>query len=138
MTREEAKQQIGAFFQRLGDDKASFFDRKPFVETRIGETLIGFEYDDHEEILSVQALIYRFRKQPQDEMLDAVFAEESEANSGGGRVVFNSENLAFYLERDFQEKVGENVFYDGINRLAWASLRWHREILAQAAEKVNS
>ena len=138
MTREEAKQQIENFFNRLGEKTASFFDRKSYVVTRIGEALVGFEYDDYEQILSVQALIYRFRNEPPDDVLDAVFAEESDANTGGGRVVFNSENLAFYLERDFQEKIGDNVFYEGINKLARASLRWHGEILTQAAGKVNS
>ena len=137
MTREEAKQQVEAFFRRLGEKKASFFDRKSYVEARIGESLIGFEYDESEATLSAQALIYRFRSEPQDNILDAVFAEESEANSGGGRVVFNSENSTFYLQRDFIEKVGENVFYEGINRLAQASLRWNAEILANAAEKAN-
>jgi hypothetical protein len=137
MTREEAKQQVEAFFRRLGEKKASFFDRKNYAEARIGESIVGFEYDEAEEILSAQALIYRFRVEPKDKVLDAVFAEESEANSGGGRVVFNSENLAFYLQRDFQEKVGENVFYEGINRLAQASLRWNSEILGHAAEKAN-
>jgi hypothetical protein len=137
MTKAEAKQQIEAFFRRLGEKKASFFDDKTHVEARIGESLIGFEYDESEEILSAQALIYRFRKEPKDDVLDAVFAEENDSNSGGGRVVFNSENSAFYLQRDFQEKIGDNVFYEGINRLAQASLRWNSEILANAAEKAN-
>ena len=137
MTREEAKQQVEAFFRKLGEKKASFFDEKNHAEARIGEAVIGFEYDEAEEVLSAQALIYRFRHAPKDNVLDAVFGEESEANSGGGRVVFNSENFAFYLQRDFQEKVGENVFYEGINRLAQASLRWNSEILTQAAEKAN-
>jgi len=138
MTREEANQQVKAFFRRLGEKKASFFDAKNYAEARIGESLIGFEFDEQEAVLSAQALIYRFRAAPQDKVLDAIFAEETEANSGGGRVVFNSENSAFYLQRDFQEKVGENVFYEGINKLAQASLRWNREILANAAEKGNS
>ena len=137
MTREEAKQQIEAFFRRLGE-KASFFDEKMYVESRIGETLIGFEYDETEEILSAQALIYRFRSEPKDKVLDAIFGEESDATSGGGRVVFNSETFTFYLQRDFKEKVGENVFYEGINRLAQTSLRWNNEILTKAAEKANS
>lgn len=136
MTKEEAKQQVEAFFRRLGE-KASFFDGKNHVETRIGETVIGFEYDETEETLSAQALIYRFRSEPKDEVLDAVFGEENESNSGGGRVVFNSENRAFYLQRDFREKVGENVFYEAVNKLAQASLRWNGEILMQAAEKAN-
>jgi hypothetical protein len=137
MTREEANQQVEAFFRRLGEKKASFFDAKNYTEARIGESVIGFEYDAREEILSAQALIYSFRGAPQDKVLDAIFAEETEANSGGGRVVFNSENFAFYLQRDFQEKVGENVFYEAINKLAQASLRWNREILADAAEKAD-
>ena len=137
MTKEEAKQQVEAFFRRLGERKASFFDRKSYIEARIGETLIGFEYDENAHILSTQALIYRFRKEPPDNILDAVFAEETDANNGGGRVVFNSETNTFYLQRDFTEKIGDNVFYEGINRLAQASLRWSAEILANAAEKAN-
>ncbi|HEY8561479.1 MAG TPA: hypothetical protein VIL74_13975 [Pyrinomonadaceae bacterium] len=137
MTREEAKQQIEAFFRRLGERRASFFTEKSHVEARLGESLLGFEYDEDEQILSAQALIYRFRSAPRDEVLDAVFAEETEANSGGGRLVFNSENSAFYLQRDFREKIGDNVFYEGVNRLAQASLRWHTEILAVAAEKAG-
>lgn len=137
MTRAEAKLQIEAFFRRLGE-KASFFDDKSYVETRIGETLIGFEYDEAEEILSAQALIYRFRSEPKDNILDAIFGEESDATSGGGRVVFNSETFTFYLQRDFTEKVGENVFYEAINKLGQASLRWNNEILTKAAEKASS
>src|SRR5215203_6665501 len=137
MTKAEAKQQIEAFFRRLGEKKASFFDDKTHAEARIGESVIGFEYDESEEILSAQALIYRFRSPPADPVLDAVFAEENESICGGGRVVFNSENFAFYLQRDFQEKVGDNVFYEAINRLAQASLRWNSEILANAAEKAD-
>lgn len=136
MTREEAKQQVADFFCRLGE-KISFFEEKNHAEARIGEAVIGFEFDETEEVLSAQALIYRFRKAPPDNVLDAVFGEESEANRGGGRVVFNSENSAFYLQRDFREKVGENVFYEGINKLAQASLRWNSEILMHAAEKAN-
>jgi hypothetical protein len=138
MTREEAKLQTKVFFHRLGETTSSFFEKKTHIEARIGESVIGFEYDESEEILSAQALIYRFRDEPKDDILDAVFAEETETNTGGGRVVFNSENLAFYLQRDFQEKVGEHVFYEGINKLAQASLHWHSEILTQAAGKANS
>src|SRR5437870_1744510 len=138
MNREEVKQQTEDFFHRLGRKTFSFFDEKPHIEARIGEVVVGFEYHEAEEILSAQALIYRFRNEPGDEILDAIFAKESETNTGGGRVVFNSENLAFYLQRDFREKVDEDIFYEGINRLAHASWRWHSEILTHAAEKANS
>lgn len=136
MTEEEAKQQIGAFFLKLGK-KASFFDEKNFVKARIGEAFVGFEYDEREEILLAQALIYRFRSEPRDKVLDAIFAEENETNNGGGRIVYNSETLSFYLQKDFTEKIGDEQFYKIINNLAQASLRWSDEILARAAEKAN-
>ncbi len=137
MKKPEAKLQIEAFFRRLGERKTAFFDEKSHIEARIGETLIGFEYDEQGETLSAQALIYRFRSEPPDNILDAVFAEETDANSGGGRVVFNSETNTFYLQRDFTEKNPDSIFYENINRLAQASLRWNAEILAAAAEKAN-
>lgn len=137
MTKAEAKQQVEAFFRRLGEKKASFFDAKNYVEARIGEALIGFEFAEAEETLSAQALIYRFRKEPTDNILDAVFAEESDANNGGGRIVFNSETNTFYLQRDFTELIADNIFYENINQLAQASLRWSAEILANAAAKAG-
>lgn len=135
MTKEEANQQLTGFFGRLGERGVRGFGEAPKIEARIGEAVVGFEFDKETGALSAQALIYRFRSEPKDTVLDAVFGEESEMNSGGGRLVFNSESKAFYLQRDFIEKVGENVFFDGINRLAVASLRWNTDILARAAGK---
>ena len=137
MTNAEAKQQVAAFFLELGQ-KATFFDEKNFIEARIGEAVVGVEYDETEESLSAQALIYRFRSEPQDKVLDAVFGEETEADKGGGRVVFNSENFAFYLQKDFDEKISDEVFYKEVHDLAQASLHWNSEILTKAAEKAVS
>ena len=136
MNQSETTLQVENFFRRLGE-KASSFNEKNFIEARIGEALIGFEYDEAEELLSAQALIYRFRNEPQDNVLDAVFNEESDANNGGGRVVFNSENFAFYLQKDFVERLDDADFYNEINELAQASLLWSSEILMQAAGKAN-
>jgi hypothetical protein len=136
MKQSEAKQKIETFFRRLGNEDY-FFNEKNFVQARIGEAFVGFEYDEREEILLVQALIYRFRSEPQDKVLDAIFAEENETNNGGGRIVFDSETLSFYLQKDFTEKIGDEQFYKQINNLAQASLRWSGEILARAAEKAN-
>ena len=137
MNKTEAKQQVEAFFSSLGES-ASLFEEKNYVQARIGETMVGFEFVAAEELLSAQALIYRFRSAPKDKILDAVFAEENEVNTGGGRVVFDSENSAFYLQQDFIEKISEQNFYQEINNLAQASLIWSSEILAQAAEKANT
>ncbi len=136
MTKTEASRQIEYFFQRLGE-KITLFDNKNFVEARIGETLIGFEFNEVEELMSVQALIYRFRSEPQDKVLDSIFNEESYTNNGGGRIVFNSENFAFYLQKDFVEPLDNNDFYNEINELAQASLLWNSEILMRAAAKAN-
>lgn len=119
-------------------NKASFFDEKNFAQARVGEAFVGFEYDETEEVLSAQALVYRFRKEPRDAILDALFGEETAANSGGGgRLVFDGATLSLYLQKDFAEKTGDEEFYEQINELAGASLVWSGEIFARAAEKAN-
>lgn len=137
MIKEEAKQQLEAFFRTLGSD-ASILDEKNYVQARVGESVLGFEYDEADGILSCQALIYRFRREPRDEVLDALFAAESEANSGGGRIVFDSETFSLYLQRDFTEKIEDEKFSAQVNALARASLQWSGEIIEQAAAQVSS
>lgn len=134
MEKREAEQQIEVFFSRLGE-KASFSDGKDFAKARIGEAVVGFEYDEADGVLSCEALIYRFRREPRDEILDAAFAEENE--NGGGRVVYDSETLSLYLQQDFQEKIAEAEFFEQVHELAIASLCWNGEILARVAEKVS-
>jgi hypothetical protein len=137
MTKEEAKQQLEAFFRTLGIE-AAILDEKNYVQVRAGESVLGFEYDEADGSLSSQALIYRFRREPRDEILDALFAAESEANNGGGRIVFDSETFALYLQRDFTEKIEDEKFSGQVNALARASLQWSGEIVEQAAAQVSS
>lgn len=136
MTKEEAKQTLEAFFSRLGE-KASFFDGKDFAKARIGEAVIGFEYDDADGVLSGEALIYRFRREPRDEILDAAFAEGDAKENGGGRIVYDSENFSLYLQRDFTEKIDDAEFFEQIHELALASLRWNSEVLTRIAGKIS-
>lgn len=137
MNREEAKQQLEIFFRRLGNE-ASLFNEQKFVQARIGESFVGFEFDEADGVLSCQSLIYRFRREPSDEILDALFAEESPANNGGGRIVFDSGTFSLYLQRDFAEKIDDASFYQHINSLAWASMIWNSEIVGHAAAKVSA
>jgi hypothetical protein len=137
MTREEAKQQLENFFRRLGNE-APVLDEKNYVQARIGEALVGFEFDEADDVLSCEALIYRFRREPADQILDALFAEESEANNGGGRIVFDSETFSLYLQRDFAEKIDDASFYEQVNALARASMVWNGEIVGHAAAKVSA
>ncbi len=106
MKQSEAKQKIEVFFRRLGNE-ATFFDEKKFVQARIGEALVGFEYDEREEILLVQALIYRFRSKPRDKVLDAIFAEENETNDGYGSTSPEDESRSLYPYSACTEKIGE-------------------------------
>ena len=108
------------------------------MQARVGEAVVGFEYDESDGSLSCQALIYRFRREPRDEILDALFAEESDANNGGGRIVFDSDDFSLYLQRDFTEKIDDDLFYRQVNALAWASMVWNSEIVEHAAAQVSS
>jgi len=130
MNREEAKQQLENFFRRLGSE-ASLFNEQKFVQARVGESFVGFEFDEADDVLSCQALIYRFRR-------DALFAEETPVNNGGGRIVFDSKTFALYLQRDFAEKIDDASFYEQVNQLARASLIWNGEIVEHAAAKVSA
>jgi hypothetical protein len=137
MTREEARQQLEVYFRRLGNESSIFNERK-FVQARIGEAFVGFEFDETDDVLSCQALIYRFRREPRDEILDALFAEESEANNGGGRIVFDSQSFSLYLQRDFAEKIDDALFYEQVNAVALASMFWNGEIVEHAAARVTA
>ncbi len=137
MTRHEAIRQLAAFFLKLGK-AVSLSELKKPVKIQIGEAFFGFEFLETEEILSAQALLYRFRNAPKDKVLRAIYAEENETNNGGGRIVFDADNSALRLEKDFAETVGDKEFFEQINRLALSSLQWSSEILQRAAEKANS
>ena len=134
MTKEEAQQQIALFFRRLGE-KVVLDDKRTAVKARVGEAFVGFEYDAADGLLACQALVYRFRSEPRDEILDAAFAEGDDA-TGGGRVVFDSATRALYLQRDFAEKMPDEEFYAAVNRLALASLEWSSRRLGALAETV--
>lgn len=136
MNKSEVILQLEAFFRKLGK-QASFSETINFVKIQIGEAFVGFEFDEKTNVLSCQALVYRFRRAPNDKVLQAVFAEENETNDGGGRVVFDAEELTLYLRRDFTEITDDEQFYNQINRIAVASLKWNSEILERAAEKVS-
>lgn len=137
MTREEAKQQLEAFFRKLGIT-ASFFDDKNFAKASIGEAILGFEFLETEAVLKAQALIYRFRNNPNPVLIEALIAEQTNSDTGGGNVSFETEDLSLFLERIFDEKLPDEEFYKQVNQLAQASLIWSSQILPQIAESVHS
>lgn len=133
MKREEATRQIEAFFRKLGM-RASFSNEQNFVKASVGEAVLGFEFDESEEILKAKALIYRFRNAPKPEILDAVYDQAKEANSGGGQMFFDENDMTLYLEKDFVEPLGDENFHKQINILAQASFFWSSRKLQQVAE----
>lgn len=137
MNKDEAKQQLEAFFQELGI-KASFFDDKNFVKASVGEAVLGFEFAEAEGVLKAQALIYRFRNNPNPVLIEALVAEQKNSDTGGGNVRFEAGDLSLFLEKTFGEKLPDEEFYEQVNRLAQASLLWSNQILPQIAESVHS
>ena len=134
MTKNEARQQIEAFLAELGDGQASVFEEKNFTKAQLGDAIMGFVFSE-DDILSCQALIYRFRKQPKEQVMDAIEAESESAPNGGGEVAFDEENLTLLLQKDFSEKVPEESFYKDMQNLAEASLIWSNEVLTRVAER---
>ncbi|MEO6589453.1 MAG: hypothetical protein ABIP06_09130 [Pyrinomonadaceae bacterium] len=137
MTRSEVKKQLEAFFRKLGIT-ASFFEDKNFAKATIGEALIGFEFVENESVLKAQALIYRFRNAPNPIVIEALFAEQQNADTGGGKLNFDTGDFSLYLEKIFNEKISGEKFYEQLNHLAQTSLLWSSEILPQIAESVHS
>lgn len=136
MTREEAKQQLEAFFRKLGLS-TSVLNETNFVKATVGEAVIGFEYAETEGVLISKALIYRFRNNPNPLLIEALVAEQKNSDTGGGFVHFATDDLSLSLEKTFVEKLSDEDFYEQINHLAKASLVWSSEILPQIAESVH-
>lgn len=136
MTREEAKQQLEAFFRKLGLSTSVLNDTN-FVKATVGEAVIGFAYSEAEGVLISKALIYRFRNNPNPLLIEALIAEQKNSDTGGGNVDFDTDDLSLSLEKTFVEKPADEDFYEQVNRLAKASLVWSTQILPQIAEGVH-
>ena len=137
MTRADVKKQLEAFFRKLGIT-VSFFEDKSFAKATIGEAVIGFEFVENESVLKAQALIYRFRNSPNPVVIEALFAEQQNASTGGGQLAFDAEDFSLYLEKVFNEKISAEKFYEQLNLLAQSSIEWSSSILPQIAERVHS
>lgn len=134
MTKQEAKTQVEAFFEKIGDKDVSVFNEKNFAKALIGEAIMGFVYNEDETLLC-QSLIYRFRKPPQQKVMEAIEFESQNAPKGGGEIAFDEENFTLVLQRDYQQKVSEDDFYNDMQKLAKASLIWSDEVLQRVAER---
>lgn len=136
MRREEAEVLVSDFFARFGK-KSAPFEFADSVKANIGETVIGFEYRNDKGILACSALIYRFRREPRPAVLREIEkAAAAGADTGGGEIVFDAENLTLSLCRKYSEMTEPLKFTAQMQRLATASLLWSSQILDRIADKV--
>lgn len=134
MTKDEAKTQVTEFFKQIGDKEPDIFKSKNFAKAMIGEAIMGFVYQD-DETLSCQSLIYRFRRKPQDAIMNAIEEESRNAPNGGGEIAFDEENFTLVLQKNYVEKTEQEEFFNDMQNLAQASLVWSNEVLSRVAEK---
>lgn len=123
------------FFARFG--KAGFaFEQSNFVKANIGEAVLGFEFREDEQILACHALIYGFQNVPRPAVLREIeAAEKNGAETGGGEIVFDPENLTLLLVKIYFKNIELLLFAAQMQKLATASLIWSSLILDRVAAK---
>lgn len=133
MNKRDAAEQINGFARRIGRADAANDSAGP-LQVRLGESVIGLEFDDQTGAIAARALIYRFRKAPAEKTLASIIAFGNPDNTGGGNLIYDASATTLFLERRFPERTDDRDFYDDINRLAQASILWSTKLLADAAE----
>lgn len=134
MNIDDAKNQLEDFFTRLGEQKSSVFEENNSTKALVGDAIMGFVYKA-DETLTCQSLIYRFRRSPQENIMNAIEEESKMAPKGGGEIAFDDKNFTLVLQKDYREKVSGDDFFNDMQNLAQASLIWSNEVLSRVAEK---
>ncbi len=132
MTKQQAKEQIENFLTKIGDTNSTVFDNKNFAKAMIGEAIMGFVYNGNNN-LKCQSLIYRFRTSPKESVMNAIEKESKNAPKGGGEIAFDDENFTLVLQKDYEDNVSTEDFYDDMQKLAQASLVWSSEVMQRVA-----
>ena len=130
MTPDEALRQVGEFLRGLG---AAEPDELP-VRAMIGAAIV--ELAHVEPVLTVSALVYRFRAAPRPGLVDAVLAAATPADTGGGRLV--AEDGAVLRRRAYAERVPAPRFATEVDALGRASVRWAEDLFARAVERYSA
>lgn len=135
MTKTEAEKLLANFFASFG--KADFaFKQSNAVKANIGEAILGFEFQEHEQSLACHALIYRFHRAPRPAVLrELKVAEKNGAETAGGEIVFDAENRNLSLVKVYFKNIEPLMFAAQMQKLATASLIWSSLILDRVATK---
>lgn len=124
MTKTEAKDQVEAFFRKLGDEIA-VFEENNYAKAQIGTAVLGFEFTDVETLACV-ALIHKFDEPPKKEILLAI--EDAAENEIDDEIRYDDFTKSLFLERIFVEKIDVEEFYAQMRNLSDSSLVWRKDL----------
>ncbi len=137
MIREEAIVILKKFFMMQGVESEGLNENN-VGGASIGDLAIYFEYLPEQEALKCSALIYKFREDPKEGIIDG-FKEEEEFerfSTGGGFVDYQPENKGLFLSRVYEEYVEELDFVNDLEQLLGASRVWGNEVLERVSARV--
>ncbi|HEV2765128.1 MAG TPA: hypothetical protein VGV38_19250 [Pyrinomonadaceae bacterium] len=135
MTEDEAARTLEAFLAAHGVRAELGIGRNKIGGVMLGAAELFFEYESGE--LRCHALVYRFRREPKREVLEAFAQEEGRpgADTGGGRLEYRPESRALFLSRAYTVIIPEADFARDMKALADASLLWATEVAGRAADR---
>lgn len=137
MTRDEAASLVQAFFEAQGASSPDLTG-KDAGGAMFGSAELFFQYQPEQKILKCLALIYRFRVEPKERVMDALKREEltKAAHAEDAELEYQPENRGLYLTREYQERVASEQFNEEIRRLAETSLAWADKVLDRLASQI--
>lgn len=135
MTKEDAKNQVEAFFRKLGNNDVSVFEENNFAKAEIGTSKLGFEFTD-EDTLACVALIHKFDEPPAKEILKAV--EDAAENEIDDTIRYDDFTRSLFLERIYEDKLDDDQFYAEMKNLSDSSLVWRKEFIESDFENSQS
>ena len=139
MTRDEAVQQVKAFFKLHGIDSPGL-NEKGVGGVSLGAADVFFEYQPEAGALKCSALIYRVRGVPHPGVV-AAFQEEEKAGSagtGGGRIDYQAPSRGVYLSRVYPAPVELPRFSEELQQLMEASGVWRAQVVERVAERAHA
>jgi hypothetical protein len=140
VTRDHAVRLIRSFGRSMGVEGAGL-NKNDTGGLLLGEGELFFEYHRalftmEEPSLQCSALIYRFRDEPRDGLIDAFKAEEAGGTpTGGGTIEYDSATKGLFLTRAYVRTVDEKAFREDMTRLVRAGRRWGNEVLARVSQR---
>lgn len=132
MTREEASRLVVAFFKAYNTAHTGL-NEKGFAGGMFGAAELFFSHHEQDGNLDCLALVYRFRKEPEDNVLSLLEKASKEYDTGVGELEYSNDNRGLFLKRVYSNTVSETQFVNDMKRLSEASLSWASEVIERVA-----